>query len=78
MKVEAEAGIVANVNDTIAAIADTVDAAQMSKWYHGATDTKPEDITYDEGTWGSYVKIGIIILKISFIIFMMIMGVIAH
>jgi len=31
-----------------------------------------------EGGWGSYVKIGVIMLKVGFIIVMMLFGVIAH
>jgi len=31
-----------------------------------------------EGGWGSYVKIGVIILKVAFIVCMMVLGVIAH
>jgi hypothetical protein len=62
----------------MAVIADTVDADQYSKWVHGVFDTPASEITDYEGGWGSYVKIGIIILKIGFIIVMMIMGIIAH
>jgi len=76
--VTAGAGLNVTLNETMQYVKDNVPAEEFSKWGHKIFDTPAEDIVDYEGGWGSYVKIGVIILKVGFIVVMMIMGIIAH
>lgn len=69
------------INDTIALLNETfpnMTEQVFDKFGNEIYDTPADQVVDYEGGWGSYVKIGVIILKVSFIVIMMGLGVIAH
>ena len=71
-----EAIISGDFNETI--LEEALEDMVSNRWGDIIFDTPADKLTDYEGGWGSYVKVGIIILKIGFIILMMLLGIRAH